>query len=55
MIFHVSVTEIFVLFSGLENVDQNLRQKFLTPFYCKTVSPRANMDNDIFVELDMVY
>ena len=27
MIFHVSVTEIYVLFFGLENVDRNLRQK----------------------------
>ena len=54
MIFHLYMTKKKKI-SGPGNVDQNLRQEHLTPFYCKTVSPTANVHRKICVELDMIY
>ena len=50
MLFHVS----FIILEPT-NVDQNWRQKHLTPFYSSIIRPRANMHRDKFVKFDKVY
>ena len=46
---------IFFIFFGRKNVDQNLCQKHLTPFYCKIIGSGSNLHGDKYVEFEKIY
>ena len=46
---------IFCYYFDPENVDQNLRQIHLTPYYCVIINLRTTIYKDIFIEFYKVY